>query len=199
MKIFLVTGMAIFSFAFLPNLLELPELGSIPLELPEIDTNFCKKEWPDIVQDHLKRLPNQNTSKRETTQSMFSTFTCNHRVTKPVSKAIYKSSKVRRALYNWVKPVYLAQFKALSEERKKIYLDMLDHAESYLKTFDYQAELKVFKEFPLYFCYKGPKGHRGDFGRMEAFIFRRVHRKELSIAVMQAWVRIIKKDLKDYR
>ena len=58
---------------------------------------------------------------------------------------------------------------------------MLKSAKLYVASFNYNEELKILKEKPSLFIYTGPKGKRGDFGRMEAFIFRRIHNGDMTL------------------
>lgn len=72
---------------------------------------------------------------------------------------------------------------------------MVQYAKKYLSNFNYNEELKVFKSEPSRFVAFGPKGKRGNYRRMEAFIFRRIHNKEMTLVQMKMWVDIIQKDL----
>lgn len=72
---------------------------------------------------------------------------------------------------------------------------MLKHAKKYVFIFDYEAELAVFRKKEKYFNYSGPNGYRGEFGRMEAFIFRRVNNNEMTLQQISGWIDILQKDL----
>ena len=206
--------LALTSFAFVIKQ-SLP-LGSPPKELPAIDTSLTKLTWNSIVEAHYKVFSNDykysadsSIATRELTVAIFGAISewaeynkqnlpngfRNPLVYKMIVKKFYNSPNVRLAIYKWVKPFYIEAFKKLPSWKKNIIRRMLKHAKLYISQFDLIAETKVLKESKRDFWYHGPKGKRGDFRRMEAFIFRRVYNKDMTLEQMLAWVDIIQKDI----
>jgi hypothetical protein len=188
------------------------DLGTPPKELPEYDTAAVKLSWNEIVKEHYGYFANhyiyaKGGSKRDTimtirnaTMAIFggiygwqkSGFWKSY---DKIVKPFYKSRTVQRALYDWIKSEYWEAYLNLPDWKKKIYKDMLIHAKEYVSSFDYDIELKILEESERFFIYNGPNGRRGDYRRMEAFIFRRVHKKEMTIQEISYWISVLEKDL----
>ncbi len=122
-----------------------------------------------------------------------------------IVKKFYSSPKAQIALYNWIKPTYMDAFKQLPKWKKRIYKDMLAHLKKYINEFNYNAELKRFEDSKTIFkpnstsptpsfTYMGPKGLRGSYGKMEAFVFRRIYNKDLTLEQIKQWVNTFEKD-----
>lgn len=122
-----------------------------------------------------------------------------------IVKKFYQSPSSQKTLYNWIKPFYVEAYKLLPAWKKKIYKDMLKHLKKYIKEFNYTAELKRYEDSKILykpnsnaptpsFTYMGPKGIRGKFGVIEAFVFRRIHNKDLTLEQMSQWANTIEKD-----
>lgn len=195
---------------------EIVKLGPVPKELHKIDSVSVKLNWNGIVEEHYSyffskndinpKRPDTALATRELTQAAFGGVSGWERSGfwksyNNVVKPFYRSPAIRMALYKWIKPYYEEAFKELPDWKKKVYKDMVNHAEQYVKHFNYQQELKCYNDSNRKgdFVYMGPKGKRGNFGRMEAFIFRRIHNKEMTLLQISQWVAIIKKDIETWK
>ena len=113
-----------------------------------------------------------------------------------IIRTFYKSNSSQIALYKWVKPLYINAYKKFPEWRKNVFRRMLVHAKKYISEFNYEAELGWYKKDPFRFSIIGLNGgDRGEFRRLELFVFRRVHNGDLTLKQMLSWVNILQKDI----
>lgn len=212
---------AVIAFAFTQQ--TTLQFGTVPKELPKIDTSLTELSWQRIVKSHYAIFADKDTFRNETgsiatrdlTVAMFGSVwgwyysdynggeyhSLKGSFRQPVFynnivKKFYKSSTQQIALYKWVKPFYIDAFKNLPEWKKNIYKQMLKHLKKYLMEFDYNAELILFNKKDSQWELIGPKGRRNyDFRRLEWYVFRRVHNGDLTVQQMLKWVNILQKDL----
>jgi hypothetical protein len=187
------------------------KLGKVPAALPRIDTSFNGLTWQQIINEHFRSFSYRGKigECRRLTEPTFaisyesleSDYTeKKERFYSSVVKKLYQTPAAQKALYYWVKDHYLKAWKTLPEMQKNCYEEMLRYAKSYLDSFDYKGELECYnremkREPGFWFAFTGPKGKRGPYGHMEAFIGRRLFRKEMTLAQMKGWVKIAIADL----
>ncbi|MCT4622137.1 MAG: hypothetical protein N4A46_00845 [Schleiferiaceae bacterium] len=187
----------------------IPSFGKAPSLLANLDS--LPLSWKEMAESHISILAShhffvnggtpQDTfyNQRHATMNTFYVYGQNRKFFwkyyENIAVPFYQSRTVQSKFYEWAKPEYLRAYNQLPPWKKKIFIQMLNHAKSYLSNFDYEAELEKFNESPTRFCYWGPNGRRGNYGRLEAFIFRRVHNEHMSTKDMQYWANRITKDL----
>lgn len=140
---------------------------------------------------------------------------CSRSLRRKVLPIIYKSPKLQEELYDWAMPVTQQRFSWLSREEQLAYMAILDHARKYLRTFDYHKEVEYYEglagewcededwydqngedhseDCTRYFTSHGPDDDRNSkssnpYRKIEAWIFRRANRGEMSPATMLKWV-----------
>ncbi len=192
------------------------KFGTPPKELPALDTSVTSLTWNTIIEAHFDYLRDTTLHEPYIVQATFGGvsgwagpsyedqqnkkygkgYLFEPKIYNFLVKKFYKSPVQQSALYKWTKPYYLEAFKKLPYYKKQMYRDMVKHAKKYIAEFNYKSELEIYKKYPNFFHCKSPKGgHRGRFGRMEAFIFRRVHNHDMTLQQMLNWINIIQKDI----
>lgn len=200
------------------------QLKKVPKALPKMDTSFTELNWQIIVKSHYDIFVDTDyfVDRAEITVAFWGSvwgwfyshnnYQDNYHPLKGsflqpsfynrIVKPFYKSFKQQKALYKWVKPLYLDGFKKLPEKKKNVYIQMLNHAKKYLTEFNYNAELELFNKRDKGSNWEriGPQGMREyDFRRLEWFIFRRVKNGDLTIKEMLYWVDILQKDIEQIK
>jgi hypothetical protein len=214
-RTFLLIILILISFAFVSK--QTFQLGKEPKKLPKIDIALTPLTWTRIVNEHLKYFIDDYSYESDSegykayviTSRMFGSIygwrlvdsnyvqhgLFQSSVYQTLVKPFYKSTSAQKALYQWVKPIYIDEYKKFPPWKKSIFKNMLIHAKKYISEFDYAAELKIYREFPNSLAYFGPKGYRGDYAKVEAFIFRRINNGDMTIKQMLEWIDILQKDI----
>lgn len=97
-----------------------------------------------------------------------------------VAYTIFSSPMLRELVYIWVRPYYIDVFDKMHYKTQIQYINLLRSADTYLKDFNYKAELQDLKE--------DEKGFAEKKGKLNAFLFRRIHKKQMSLEDCRVWV-----------
>lgn len=213
---FLICFLIVLSFKFQNNII----LSKPPQKLNKIDTSLTNLNWNLIVEYHHNNFKKEGWNKSNGSDSAskirsfvvdvfqgdFLWYVDHNKYKKKLTfrdkkfynlivKPFFKSQEQQRLLYNWIKPLYIESYKNLPQFKKDALDLMLKHSKSYLNSFDYNSELAVYKKSPETFYHVGPKGKRGTFRLIEAFIFRRINNKEMTKLQILNWVNTIQKEI----
>ncbi|MCX6739868.1 MAG: hypothetical protein NTZ49_01400 [Candidatus Parcubacteria bacterium] len=138
-----------------------------------------------------------------------------------LKKAVFETihtAKYRQIAYPWASAYFNKAFLALPKEEQLVWREIVDYAVDLLRHYDYKKELAYYqrlKATPSDSCglipdrdsegrctetwkfidYK-PDGTYHHYRKLDAFIFRRIHNNELSLADMQLLARMLSADLK---
>jgi tetratricopeptide (TPR) repeat protein len=122
--------------------------------------------------------------------------------------SIYSSSILRETSYKWLLPGWKEMVSKMDETRKKLLSKIVNHMIEYSEKFDYSKELAFYKyslengkylfisEYPVI---KGieveDESLLNPYRKGEAWIFRRIHSKQMTISDIKYWMGRIKSDL----
>jgi len=115
---------------------------------------------------------------------------------------IMKSPNLRKITYNWLKKPYTQAFVSLPQKYQDIYIEILEHGNQYLATYDYQAELAYYEQLKneanlppeceskdSYFA-KHKKADRWDYGNdcyVHGFVYTNHKGEDRQFAKLEAW------------
>lgn len=197
-------------------------LGAEPKGLPEIDTAITHLTWTKIVTSHHSALEYKpyrpyDTAmevRRELYVAAFGSVNAwweepwpvtdsskhnfrNKAVYEQFAGQFYKSKKLRNLIYEWIKPYYVDTYKKMPEWKKKMYRELLFETKNYVHHFNYDAALNNYNRrgLPIDPTYKTTSS--GASYRMESWVFRRVHNKQLTRKEIEYWADRMIKDLRE--
>jgi hypothetical protein len=84
-------------------------------------------------------------------------------------------------IYNSLIPFFSESWKLLDSDTRKIYTEIINHIDNYLKTFNYQSELKYQQQLENQFkqenftLFSSNSSSKNEYRKAEAFIFRRIN------------------------
>jgi hypothetical protein len=107
-----------------------------------------------------------------------------------VAGVIFRNPFLREITYDWVRPYYSDAFDALSYTFQIQYIEILRNSKAYLDGFDYNNELADLK--------KNEDGFARQKGKINAFIFRRIHNKQMTLDECSYWINKILKDFESH-
>jgi hypothetical protein len=109
-----------------------------------------------------------------------------------VMQPIFKNATLREVFYSWAAPHYKRIFKLLPVNAQKMYIDILNDLIVFLKTYDYNAELKYYeklvknKDEYSFATTANPENKNATYQNcprnLSTFVFRRIHNGDLSQA-----------------
>jgi hypothetical protein len=172
-------------YAFEPKVYN---LSKAPEKLPDVST--YNTSWENILQCGLNSFSLEHLNYYGEVTAAYSIFglgnylpfweSLRDKFIKEVADVIFSNSALLEIIYEWVRPYYSDAFDALGYTFQIQYIDLLRNAKLYMDGFDYKKELADLN--------KNEKEFANQKGKLNAFLFRRIHNKQMTIEECRYWI-----------
>lgn len=106
---------------------------------------------------------------------------------------IANSETLSELFYGWAVPYWEEAFKAMHHVNQEEYVRRMNVAVDFVETMDLKALKKQLKKDP-----KGFVRQHGDQSWMKAFLFRRIHSKDVSKKTLLRWLKRLRNDMESW-
>ncbi len=159
-----------------------------PVGLPDVSTyNVC---WEKILDASLNSFELEYKNYSGKVNAAYSIFSLGNyspfeefwprEIITKVAYKIFSSPVLRELVYIWVRPYYIDAFDEMHYKNQIQYINLLKSADTYLKEFNYKDELRDLKA--------DEKGFAQKKGKLNAFLFRRIYNKQISLGDCREWI-----------